>query len=51
MFSSSDLDKTSERAKELGAVIQEMPADQPWGCRAFVMNDPNGNRIDIFGKL
>jgi predicted enzyme related to lactoylglutathione lyase len=50
MFSSPDVDKTYERAKELGAVIQEMPADQPWGCRAFVINDPDGNRIDIIEK-
>jgi predicted enzyme related to lactoylglutathione lyase len=51
MFSSPDLDKTYERAKALGAAIQEVPADQPWGCRAFVMNDPDGNRIDVTGKL
>jgi predicted enzyme related to lactoylglutathione lyase len=51
MFSSPDLDKTYERAREVGAAIQEVPADQPWGCRAFVMNDPDGNRIDIVGKL
>src|SRR5512146_2509707 len=51
MFSSPDLDKTYERAKEVGAAIQEVPADQPWGCRAFVMNDPDGNRIDIVAKL
>jgi len=50
MFSAPDLDKTYERAKELGAFIQEVPADQPWGIRAFVMNHPDGNRIDIFGK-
>jgi len=51
MFSSPDVDKTYERAKELGAIIQEIPADQPWGVRAFVMNDLDGNRIDIFAKL
>ncbi len=51
MFSSPDVDKTYERARELGATIQEALADQPWGCRAFVLNDPDGNRIDIFGKL
>ena len=51
MFSSPDLDQTYERAQALGASIQEVPADQPWGIRAFVMNDPDGNRIDIFRKL
>ncbi len=51
MFSSPDVDKTFVRARELGVTIQEEPADQPWGCRAFVLNDPDGNRIDIFGKL
>jgi predicted enzyme related to lactoylglutathione lyase len=50
MFSSPDVEKTYERAKELGVVIQEMPADQTWGGRAFVMNDPDGNRIDVFEK-
>jgi predicted enzyme related to lactoylglutathione lyase len=51
MFSAEDVDGTYLRAKALGAVIQEPPADQPWGCRAFVLNDPDGNRIDITGKL
>ena len=50
LFSSQDLDETYHRAQELGAVIQEPLADQPWDCRAFVLNDPDGNRIDIVGK-
>ena len=50
MFSSPDVDKTYERARESGAVIQEIPAEQPWGGRAFVINDPDGNRIDIIEK-
>ena len=50
MFSSTDVDQTYEHAKELGAAIMEELTDQPWGCRAFVMSDPDGNRIDVFGK-
>lgn len=50
MFSSPDLDKTYARARELGVTIQEELADQPWGGRAFVMNDSDGNRLDIFAK-
>ncbi len=50
MFSTPDVDTTYLRAKALGAVIQEPLAEQPWGVRAFVMNDPDGNRIDVFGK-
>lgn len=50
MFSSTDVDQTCERAKKLGATILEEPADQPWGCRAFVMSDPDGNHIDVFEK-
>ena len=51
IFSSQDVDVTYQRARQLGAAIQEPPKDQTWGCRAFVLNDPDGNRIDIFGKL
>lgn len=50
MFASPDLDRTYECAQALGATIQEVPAEQPWGIRAFVMNDPDGNRIDIVEK-
>jgi predicted enzyme related to lactoylglutathione lyase len=50
MFASPDVERTFQRAQALGAVIQEPPADQPWGVRAFVLNDPDGNRIDIVGK-
>jgi len=50
IFSTQDVDETHRRAKRLGAIIQEPPAEQPWGCRAFVLNDPDGNRIDIVSK-
>ena len=50
MFSTPNLDWSYQNALSAGAVIQEPPADQPWGVRAFVINDPDGNRIDVFEK-
>ena len=51
MFTTQDVDAAYERAKRMGAAIQEPPEDKPWGGRAFVLNDPDGNRIHILTKL
>ncbi len=50
IFKAEDVDATYRRALALGATSHEEPADQPWGCRACVISDPDGNRIDIVDK-
>jgi predicted enzyme related to lactoylglutathione lyase len=47
MFSVDDVDKEYERLKKLNIEFTELPTTQPWGCRSFAFNDPDGNSIDI----
>jgi len=39
-----DVDKHFERAVQAGAVVLEKPADQPYGHRRYVVEDPEGHR-------
>ena len=45
-FKVNDLDATHARLVERGAEIIKPPTDSQWG-RRMVVNDPNGNRVEI----
>jgi catechol 2,3-dioxygenase-like lactoylglutathione lyase family enzyme len=40
-----DVDKYYEELKKRGAIIQQAPADMPWGLREMQVADPDGNVI------
>ena len=42
-----DIDKTANRIKELGGVLDAEPADMPWGVRLFRLKDPDGYKLSI----
>jgi uncharacterized glyoxalase superfamily protein PhnB len=42
-----DIDKTANRIKELGGVLDTEPADMPWGVRLFRLKDPDGYKLAI----
>ena len=47
-FVVDDFDEAWERARELGAVIEETPnADNGTGMRAFVVRDPDGYYVAV----
>jgi uncharacterized glyoxalase superfamily protein PhnB len=42
-----DIDKTANRIKELGGILDTEPADMPWGVRLFRLKDPDGYKLSI----
>jgi uncharacterized glyoxalase superfamily protein PhnB len=42
-----NIDKTANRIKELGGVLDTEPADMPWGVRLFRLKDPDGYKLAI----
>jgi uncharacterized glyoxalase superfamily protein PhnB len=46
-----DVDGLTARAAELGCMILDQPADQPWGERQSVLTDPDGHVICLVSPL
>jgi uncharacterized glyoxalase superfamily protein PhnB len=47
IITEQDIDKTANRIKELGGVLDTEPADMPWGVRLFRLKDPDGYKLSI----
>lgn len=47
----ADLDKEWERLKALGCLLENPPADHPWGDRSFTCFDPNGIVLYFFTAI
>jgi predicted enzyme related to lactoylglutathione lyase len=47
-FLVDDVDAEYERIAALGVDWVMPPTDQPWGCRAMIFADPEGNLINVF---
>lgn len=43
-----DIDALAARARAAGHALTEEPKDQPWGGRAFSLDDPDGFHLTIF---
>ena len=50
-FRVEDVDGEYERICSLGVTVAEAPKDLPWGFRYFHIKDPDGNGIDIVGRI
>ncbi|HXJ76155.1 MAG TPA: VOC family protein [Candidatus Dormibacteraeota bacterium] len=46
-YSTQDLDGLAARAKSSGIVLDQEPADMPWGARVFMLTDPDGFKISF----
>ena len=44
---SGDIDQLFESLRSRNINILQPPKDQPWGCRDFVISDPDGNKVWI----
>ena len=42
-----NIDKMAERVKAAGGTLAREPYDEPWGPRAFAIDDPDGFKITI----
>jgi uncharacterized glyoxalase superfamily protein PhnB len=42
---SSGLDEMFRHAEAAGGAVLQPPADRPWGQRAFMVADPDGNVV------
>jgi uncharacterized glyoxalase superfamily protein PhnB len=47
IITEQNIDKTANRIKELGGVLDAEPADMPWGVRLFRLKDPDGYKLSI----
>jgi uncharacterized glyoxalase superfamily protein PhnB len=47
LVTEQNIDKTANRIKELGGVLDTEPADMPWGVRLFRLKDPDGYKLTI----
>jgi uncharacterized glyoxalase superfamily protein PhnB len=47
IITEQDIDKTANRIKERGGVLDVEPADMPWGARLFRLKDPDGYKLSI----
>ena len=47
IITEQDIDKTANRIKELGGVLDTEPSDMPWGVRLFRLKDPDGYNLSI----
>ena len=43
-----DVDQLAARVKAAGYQLAEPPHDQPWGGRAFSVDDPDGFHLTIY---
>ena len=46
-----NVDEIAERIKAAGGTLTDEPKDQPWGMRAFSLEDPDGYKITIAAPL
>ena len=44
-FLTDDVDRTYEEIRSRGVEFESAPANQPWGARAAMLRDPDGNNI------
>ena len=49
-FQVADVDAEYERIGALGATVVMPPTTQPWGSRASIFTDPDGNLINVFSR-
>jgi len=49
-FLVDDVDAEYERIAALGVDWVMPPTNQPWGCRAMIFADPEGNLINVFER-
>jgi len=49
-FQVHDADAEYERIAALGAALVMPPTTQPWGSRATIFADPDGNLINVFSR-
>lgn len=50
-FLVDDVDRTHEEIRARGVEFESAPADQPWGARAAMLRDPDGNNIYLLAWL
>ncbi len=41
----SDIDALYQSLLSAGALIRQLPRDEPWGMRSLIVNDPDGNLL------
>ncbi len=46
-----DVDQCHEELVRKGVKIIDTPKDQPWGHRTLYFNDPEGNVLEIYGRI
>jgi predicted enzyme related to lactoylglutathione lyase len=49
-FQTENVDAEYERIAALGATVVMPPTTQPWGSRATIFTDPDGNLINVFAR-
>jgi predicted enzyme related to lactoylglutathione lyase len=49
-FQADDVDAEYERIDRLGVDWVMRPATQPWGSRAMIFRDPEGNLVNVFSR-
>lgn len=49
-FQAANVDAEYERIATLGARLVMPPTSQPWGGRATIFTDPDGNLINVFSR-
>jgi predicted enzyme related to lactoylglutathione lyase len=49
-FQTGDVDAECRRIAALGATLVMPPTTQPWGSRATIFTDPDGNLINVFSR-
>jgi len=49
-FQADSVDAEYERIAELGVTWLMPPTTQPWGCRAMIFADPDGNLVNVFSR-
>lgn len=47
-FQTADVDADHERLRGAGVEILQTPTDMPWGNRALMVADPDGNRVNLY---
>jgi uncharacterized glyoxalase superfamily protein PhnB len=47
----SQLDELFDEVRARGAKVVQAPADQPWGHRDFMVEDPDGNLVWVTNRL
>ena len=49
-FQVDDVDAEHERIAAMGVTSVLPPTTQPWGSRAMIFTDPDGNLINVFSS-